>query len=124
MNPLITKIQESARLFDEKFIYKQVEYQPHGFHILLDIEDRNPASSIQMKDFHRSSLISLFQANIERLEGVIVNRPEKVAELNKDLPNKLQEESYLKAVGYCEAIDQEIAFMRETIKSLEYDNIS
>lgn len=42
---------------------------------------------------------------LKEIEGMIVHRPEELVELNKDLPNTIQEQSYLEAVGYCDALD-------------------
>lgn len=104
MNPLITKIQESEIEFDERytnFLFLDFSYNRDRDHV---------------KHLHRSFLISLFRANIERLEKE--KKDENVEFEDESLKFGQQRvEDY--RFGFNEAIDQEIAFMRETIKSLE-----
>lgn len=53
----------------------------------------------------KQAKLETLEAIIKEVKGMIVNTPEKVAELNKDLPSTIQEEAYLKALGYKEAVD-------------------
>jgi hypothetical protein len=112
MNPLITKIQESEEAFDKKFPISffgkeiwQYNYKspPSEWEFNQWIKEQTDMATHcqeMIKQSNRSSLISLFQANIERLEG---ERKKYTGKYN----------------GYVYILDQEITFMRETIKSLE-----
>lgn len=42
---------------------------------------------------------------LKEIDTMIVHRPDELIKLNKDLPSILQEQSYLQAIGYCEALD-------------------
>ncbi len=134
MNPLITKIQESAKAFEEQFKCIQSDCDGNGCIPHQVADDEWEAQQCQfhaeylfpINDFHRSSLISLFQANIERLEkekieiSLIVigfDGVTKKGAITEQGYETLSKE--MEARGFNQAIDQEIAFMRETIKSLE-----
>jgi hypothetical protein len=146
MNPLITKIQESENRFeemtDESLLPRNIQgadkwlaynTDKHLFENYVYGEPMFDLSKNKVKAFHRSSLISLFKANIERLEKERIKPPygkedfEKIEENEplsvKHLKNaKYALENNLHAdfrIGFNQAIDQEITFMRETIKSLE-----
>lgn len=107
MNPLIIKIQERAERFDELFFVSRRNR--------WDIYCGAPEPSC-IKAFHRSSLISLFKANIERLEK---ERKDENVEFEDESLKFGQQRVEDYRFGFNDTIDQEIAFMRETIKSLE-----
>jgi hypothetical protein len=125
MNPLITKIQESANGELRRQIFGLLDDRK-GFSNWFDDIDEDLKQDIAdgidyiIKDFHRSSLISIFQANIERSENV-----RKKGNNGDGLPFENSPEIYGNARieayknGFNQAIDKEITFMRETIKSLE-----
>lgn len=69
--------------------------------------------------WHKNSIKQLLQAEVEELKGMIVYRPEQVAELNRHLDSTTQEQEYMKAIGYCEAIDNIISKKEAQIKELE-----
>lgn len=127
MNPLITKIQESENRFDD---FGVIFSFPHNAkNAKAEIEHRDGFPMLynglyvthDIQSFHRSSLISLFKAYIERLEGS--KRTHHYGVDGSDCDNAYECEkftAYERAVNYF--IDQEIAFMRETIKSLENEN--
>jgi len=124
MNPLITKIQESANGFKDFLpLFQDQELEDEtktgvydcGISAKMVNEQINTRAKYKLSkilNFHRSSLISLFQANIERLEV----EKEEVREHCCDVENCSCEEIKFARNDF---IDQEITFMRETIKSLE-----
>ncbi len=90
-------IAEVGELFDEKFDYKNVKYQPDGFSILLDKKDGEPASAEQIKQFWLEHFKSLLEGmRMEEIgQNVIINRV-----VNKDV------ERVGKCFGYNQAVSK------------------
>lgn len=67
-------------------------------------------------EFLKSSQLALLQAVVEECEKMLVNTPEKVMELNKNLPSTLQEQSYSEAIGYTKAVNDITFHLTKIIK--------
>ena len=55
---------------------------------------------------------------MEREEVILLNTPDEVAELNKELPSTIQRQAYNNAIGYTEAKQDTISYLQSLIKSL------
>lgn len=60
---------------------------------------------VYIYEFLKRERKDTLQAVKELVEGMVVNTPDEVAELNKGLPNPLAEYAYNNAVGYCKAVE-------------------
>lgn len=50
---------------------------------------------------------------VKEIENSAVNTPEQVSELNKDLPNTLQEQSYHQAIGFHQGLQVALEVIRK-----------
>ena len=107
--PLLTQhIAEVEKMFDEKFVALHNPYLKHGNPNVPFLKIRKPE---QIKSFLTSSLTQYSEKIRVEIEGLIVNSLEEVRNLNKDLPNTLQEQSYSESVGYTKAVADILALL-------------
>lgn len=99
-NPLLTKIQECEKEFENEFKDSFSGGDMHSW------ERAEP-----ILDWHKQSFISILEANIERLKGKLKNEYPR--------PGKPIEECRLEeASSYNEVINEEIAFYQQTLNEL------
>lgn len=67
----------------------------------------------------KQSFIRYLQSQVEHVNAMVVNKPNKVALLNKELPSTLQTNYYNQAVGYVDAIEDIVTYLEAQIKELE-----
>ena len=66
----------------------------------------------------KSLIIKVLQQLVKREEKSLVNTPDEVAELNKDLPSTIQRQAYNNAIGYTEAKQDTISYLKSEIAKL------
>ena len=71
-----------------------------------------------IKSFNLQTSKMLIERFKEMVEGKIVNTPSEVAELNKDLPNTIQEQAYFQALGFEEAIKEVSSSLSKELEAL------
>ena len=125
-NPLITKIQEAEKEFDERFSLEffstedwQYDYRETPSEIEFKTWQENATNGARtkkdmIKSFHRSTITSLLQAEIERMKGELRWRNEQ---LDIEKHNDVQE--YL--FGQINFIKEQIAYYQEAVDNLTPD---
>ena len=73
----------------------------------------------RIKSFLKKSFIKYLQSQVEHVNAMVVNKPNEVALLNKELPSTLQTNYYNQAVGYVDAIEDIVTYLEAQIKELE-----
>ena len=123
-NPLITKIQEAEKEFDERFSLEffstedwQYDYRETPSEIEFKTWQENATNGARtkkdmIKSFHRSTITSLLQAEIERMEG-----------MKKEEHTKCNCSEYQGGTrdGYNQALDKQIAYYQEAVDNLTPD---
>lgn len=90
--------------FDEKFLYKNVGYQPEGYSILLDKTDGYPISDRIIKDFVNQELTDYQNQVIKCLEEM------KKLEAHPPIP-QIRGDSY--RMGYNKCLEEAIAKIKQ-----------
>ncbi len=113
-NHIITKIQEAEKEFDEKFSLEffstedwQYDYRETPSEIEFKTWQENATNGARtkkdmIKSFHLSTIISLLQAEIERMKGM-----------------KKEKDWIAFNEGFNQALDEQIAYYQECVKLLE-----
>ena len=91
-------IQKILERFDNEILYPNGK--ENGRHNCMSIDDEK-----KFKQFVKSSHLSLLLSVKEMVDKMVVNTPNEVALLNKELPTTLQTNYYNQAVGYVDAIE-------------------
>ena len=133
-NHIITKIQEAEKEFDEKFSLEffstedwQYDYRETPSEIEFKTWQENATNGARtkkdmIKSFHLSTIISLLQAEIERMKGMkkdtrVINRATGGEALPGCAECGRQEECTCDV--YNESLDEQIVYYQECVKLLE-----
>lgn len=127
-NPLITKIQEADELFDGRFSLEffstedwQYDYRETPSEIEFKTWQENATNGARtkkdmIKSFHRSTITSLLQAEIERMKGMKSTTTEEEISIITDPKAKLIQ---FVNMGFNAALDEQIDYYQECVKFLK-----
>lgn len=65
-----------------------------------------------ISNFWLDKIQEILESKASEIEGLIVNTPEEVAELNKDVPSPINEHAYYESIGFCEAVKKSTDIIR------------